>query len=148
MLVGSSEGELMGIYMEVHRHRPPVETFGERDDSILPEVVAQLGEYFEGTRTTFDVRLKLVGTPFQQEVWQALQDIPYGETTTYGELAVVLGKTMQSSRAVGLANGKNPVSIIVPCHRVVGSTGGLTGYGGGLDNKQKLLDHERADVLF
>ena len=92
MLVGSDEGELMGVYMEQHRHQPPVETFGSRDDTILPDVVQQLREYFEGTRTTFDVRLKLVGTPFQQEVWKALQDIPYGETTSYGELAVQLGQ--------------------------------------------------------
>ena len=148
MLVGSDEGELMGVYMEQHRHQPPVETFGERDDTILPDVVEQLREYFEGTRTTFDVRLRMVGTPFQREVWRALLDIPYGETTTYGELAVALGKTPQSSRAVGLANGKNPISIIVPCHRVVGSTGSLTGYGGGLERKQQLLDHERADALF
>jgi methylated-DNA-[protein]-cysteine S-methyltransferase len=147
-LVGSDEGELMAIYLAQHRHQPPVETFGERDDTILPDVVEQLREYFEGTRTTFDVRLRLVGTPFQREVWEALREIPYGETTTYGELAVQLGKTPQSSRAVGLANGKNPVSIIVPCHRVVGSTGSLTGYGGGLERKQQLLDHERADALF
>ena len=81
-------------------------------------------------------------------MWTALQDIPYGETTTYGELAAAPRQVPGASRAVGLANGKNPISIIVPCHRVVGSTGSLTGYGGGLDRKQRLLDHERADVLF
>ncbi|ADB34857.1 methylated-DNA/protein-cysteinemethyltransferase [Kribbella flavida DSM 17836] len=147
-LVGSDEGELMGIYMEQHRHRPPMETFGPRDDTILPEVVRQLTEYFDGTRTTFDVPLKLVGTPFQREVWTALTEIPYGTTTTYGELADVLGKTAAASRAVGLANGKNPISIIVPCHRVVASTGHLTGYAGGLSRKQALLSLERADALF
>jgi methylated-DNA-[protein]-cysteine S-methyltransferase len=147
-LVATDQGELAGLYMEEHRHRPPIETFGVRDDSVLPEVVQQLKEYFAGERTTFDVRLALTGTPFQQRVWTALQDIPYGETTTYGELAASLGLVPGASRAVGLANGKNPVSIIVPCHRVVGSTGSLTGYGGGLDRKQRLLDHERADVLF
>lgn len=147
-LVATDQGELAGLYMEQHRHRPPLETFGVRDDSVLPGVVQQLKEYFAGERTTFDVPLALTGTPFQQRVWTALQDIPYGETTTYGELAASLGLVPGTSRAVGLANGKNPVSIIVPCHRVVGSTGSLTGYGGGLDRKQRLLDHERADVLF
>lgn len=147
-LVAAGTGELAGLYMEQHRHRPQLETFGLRDDSILPEVQQQLKEYFAGERTTFDVPLKLTGTSFQQRVWAALQEIPYGEITTYGQLAATLGLVPGASRAVGLANGKNPVSIIVPCHRVVGSTGSLTGYGGGLDRKQRLLDHERADVLF
>ena len=147
-LVATDQGGLAGLYMEEHRHRPPLETFGVRDDSVLPEVAQQLKEYFAGERSTFDVALALTGTPFQRRVWTALQDIPYGDTTTYGELAASLGLVPGASRAVGLANGKNPVSIIVPCHRVVGSTGSLTGYGGGLDRKQRLLDHERADVLF
>ncbi|GAA0961875.1 methylated-DNA--[protein]-cysteine S-methyltransferase [Kribbella koreensis] len=147
-LVAADTGELAGLYMEQHRHRPALETFGLRDDSILPEVQQQLKEYFAGDRTTFDVPLKLTGTPFQQRVWTALKDIPYGEVITYGQLAATLGLVPGASRAVGLANGKNPVSIIVPCHRVIGSTGNLTGYGGGLDRKQALLDHERADVLF
>ena len=90
----------------------------------------------------------MTGRLGQQRVWTALQDIPYGETTTYGELAGILGLVPGASRAVGLANGKNPISIIVPCHRVVGSTGSLTGYGGGLERKQALLDHERGDALF
>ncbi|WP_433009291.1 methylated-DNA--[protein]-cysteine S-methyltransferase [Kribbella sp. CA-294648] len=147
-LVAAESGELAGLYMEKQRHLPPVETFGLRDDSILATVKQQLAEYFAGERTTFDVPLKLTGTPFQQRVWEALQDIPYGEVTTYGQLGASLGLVPGASRAVGLANGKNPVSIIVPCHRVIGSTGSLTGYGGGLDRKQRLLDHERADVLF
>jgi methylated-DNA-[protein]-cysteine S-methyltransferase len=147
-VVAADTGELAGLYMEKQRHLPQLETFGLRDDSILPMVEQQLKEYFAGERTTFDVPLKLTGTPFQQRVWEALQDIPYGEVTTYGQLAASLGLVPGASRAVGLANGKNPVSIIVPCHRVIGSTGSLTGYGGGLDRKQRLLDHERADVLF
>jgi len=146
-LVSSPAGELTGLYMEQQRHRPPEHLFGDREDGLLPEVASQLAEYFAGRRRSFTIPLRLTGTPFQQEVWTALQDIPYGETTTYGELAQLLGKP-QASRAVGLANGKNPVSIIVPCHRVVGSTGGLTGYGGGLDRKRQLLAHERADTLF
>jgi methylated-DNA-[protein]-cysteine S-methyltransferase len=147
-LVSSSDGELAGVYMEQHRHRPDLETFGARDDSVLPAVAEQLRQYFGAGRTTFDVPLRMNGTPFQRQVWNALKDIPYGETTTYGELAALLGMPRGASRAVGLANGKNPISIIVPCHRVVGSTGNLTGYGGGLERKQRLLDHERADVLF
>jgi methylated-DNA-[protein]-cysteine S-methyltransferase len=147
-VVAADTGELAGLYMEQQRHLPPLETFGLRDDSILPMVEQQLKEYFAGERKDFDVPLKLTGTPFQQRVWEALQDIPYGEVTTYGQLAASLGLAPGASRAVGLANGKNPVSIIVPCHRVIGSTGSLTGYGGGLDRKQRLLDHERADVLF
>ena len=147
-VVAADSGELARLHMVEQRHRPPEETFGLRDDSILPEVGQQLREYFAGERTTFDVPLKLNGTPFQQRVWQALLEIPYGEITTYGQLAASLGMVPGASRAVGLANGKNPVSIIVPCHRVIGSTGGLTGYGGGLDRKQWLLGHERADVLF
>jgi methylated-DNA-[protein]-cysteine S-methyltransferase len=147
-LVSSADGELTGLYMEQHRHRPDLETFGDRDDSVLPAVAEQLHEYFEAGRTTFDVPLRMHGTPFQRRVWEALRDIPYGETTTYGELGASLGLVPGASRAVGLANGKNPISIIVPCHRVIGSTGSLTGYGGGLDRKQRLLDHERADVLF
>jgi methylated-DNA-[protein]-cysteine S-methyltransferase len=147
-LVGSAGDELVGLYMEQHRHRPALETFGLRDDTILPKVVHQLAEYFAGERTTFDVPLAPVGTPFQREVWTGLLDIPYGTTTTYGELAVALGKPLTASRAVGLANGKNPISIIVPCHRVIGSTGSLTGYGGGLTRKQQLLDLERGGVLF
>ena len=147
-LVASPDDELVGLYMEQHRHRPALETFGLRDDTILPKVADQLAEYFAGERTTFDVPLAPAGTAFQQEVWAALLNIPYGTTTTYGELAVALGKPLTASRAVGLANGKNPISIIVPCHRVVGSTGSLTGYGGGLPRKQQLLDLERGDALF
>ncbi|MGC4940889.1 methylated-DNA--[protein]-cysteine S-methyltransferase [Kribbella sp. DT2] len=147
-LVATPDDELVGLYMEQQRHRPAMETFGARDDSILPKVAHQLTEYFAGERTTFDVPLAPVGTPFQQEVWTALLDIPYGTTTTYGELALTMGKPLTASRAVGLANGKNPISIIVPCHRVIGSTGSLTGYGGGLPRKQQLLDLERGDALF
>jgi methylated-DNA-[protein]-cysteine S-methyltransferase len=141
-LVGTDAGELTGLYLDGQRYRPGEERFGDRDDTALPAVTEQLDEYFRHGRTTFDVPLHLVGTPFQRRIWTALQDIPYGETTTYGALAVALGLTPQSARAVGLANGKNPISIIVPCHRLVGSTGGLTGYAGGIERKRALLDHE------
>lgn len=108
--------------------------------------VEQLDAYFAGTLTEFDVDLDVAGTPFQRRVWTALQTIPYGETRSYGQIADQIGSP-GGSRAVGLANGRNPVSIIVPCHRVIGSTGGLTGYGGGLDRKKTLLTLEKAALL-
>ncbi|MFI6514478.1 methylated-DNA--[protein]-cysteine S-methyltransferase [Spirillospora sp. NPDC050679] len=149
----ATDGALSGLYMELQRHRPAEETFGERVPSapVFEPVAEQLGAYFEGGLTAFELPLALRGTPFQQRVWAALQDIPYGETITYGQLAEEIGRP-SASRAVGLANGRNPISVIVPCHRVVGSTGGLTGYGGGLDRKRYLLDFERrhcpAETLF
>jgi methylated-DNA-[protein]-cysteine S-methyltransferase len=134
----ADDGVLSGLYMDRQRHRPHQETFGEPDDRPFAEVTEQLADYFAGTRREFDVPLALHGTEFQRTVWQALGTIPYGETLTYGQLADRIGRPT-ASRAVGLANGKNPVSIIVPCHRVIGSTGDLTGYGGGLDRKRQLL---------
>ncbi|QFZ16562.1 methylated-DNA--[protein]-cysteine S-methyltransferase [Saccharothrix syringae] len=135
-------GALSGLYMTDQRHRPAQETFGPEDAAPFGEVEAQLAQYFAGERTSFDLEVDLIGTPFQRMVWQALCDIPYGETVSYGELAARLGRPT-AARAVGLANGKNPISIVVPCHRVVGSTGDLTGYGGGLARKRHLLDFER-----
>jgi methylated-DNA-[protein]-cysteine S-methyltransferase len=140
-LVGDDDG-LVALYMVQQRHRPGPETFGEPDATAFDAVREQLGEYFEGTRTDFDLPLSLHGTPFQLTVWHELLKIPYGETISYGELAARLGNP-SASRAVGLANGKNPVSIVVPCHRVVGSKGDLTGYGGGIERKQHLLGFER-----
>ncbi|WP_026910936.1 methylated-DNA--[protein]-cysteine S-methyltransferase [Patulibacter minatonensis] len=146
-ITGSPDG-VSGLYMEDHRHRPALDEDAVRDDAAFTQVLAELREYFAGERTTFDVPIAFDrGTPFQRRVWAALVEIPYGETTTYGALAVRLGNP-GGSRAVGLANGKNPVSIVVPCHRVVGSTGALTGYGGGTDRKRFLLDLERGDTLF
>jgi methylated-DNA-[protein]-cysteine S-methyltransferase len=110
-------------------------------DARFAHVQAQLDEYFDGARTSFDLPLAPTGTPFMQRVWTALQEIPYGETMTYGELASELGS---GPRAVGRANGLNPISIIVPCHRLIGANGSLTGYGGGLEIKRALLDHERS----
>lgn len=109
---------------------------------VLTAAVEQLEEYFDGSREQFDLPLDPVGTPFQQQAWAALRTIPYGETVSYGEQAARLGDR-NKARAVGAANGKNPISIIVPCHRVVGSTGSLTGFAGGLDRKSWLLSHER-----
>lgn len=115
----------------------------EQADDVLEECRRQLGEYFSGTRRTFDVPLVLEGTAFQKKVWQALCKIPYGTVWSYGDLAREIGNP-KAVRAVGGANHKNPVSIIVPCHRVIGSDGSLTGYGGGLDKKEFLLRLEGA----
>ncbi|WP_216216075.1 methylated-DNA--[protein]-cysteine S-methyltransferase [Amycolatopsis aidingensis] len=136
------DGVLAGLYMERQRYRPPQDTFGHRDAGPFRDVVAQLDAYFAGERTEFDLPLTLLGTPFQRTVWAELREIPYGETVSYGELAERIGRPT-ASRAVGLANGKNPIGVIVPCHRVVGSTGDLTGYGGGIERKRHLLDFER-----
>ncbi|MEV0266811.1 methylated-DNA--[protein]-cysteine S-methyltransferase [Streptomyces sp. NPDC050617] len=138
----ASDGTLCGLYMTEQRHRPPEETFGAPDDTPFTETVRQLNAYFAGEITEFDLPLHLDGTPFQRRVWSELQRIPYGETVSYGQLADRI-EAPGASRAVGLANGKNPISIIVPCHRVVGSTGSLTGYGGGIARKRRLLDFER-----
>ena len=105
------------------------------------DILKQLQEYFDGARTHFQVNLDLKGTTFQRQVWKALQEIPYGRTTSYGAIAKQVGRP-QASRAVGAANGQNPVSIIVPCHRVIGANGQLVGYGGGLPIKQALLELE------
>jgi methylated-DNA-[protein]-cysteine S-methyltransferase len=114
---------------------------------VLPDVRQQLTAYFAGQLEEFDLTLALLGTPFQQEVWDALRRVPYGQTCTYGELAAAIGRP-SAVRAVGAANGRNPVCIVVPCHRVVGSTGQLTGYAGGVDKKAKLLALERGATLF
>ncbi|MDH6696941.1 methylated-DNA--[protein]-cysteine S-methyltransferase [Streptomyces griseoviridis] len=143
----ADDGVLCGVYMTEQRHRPPEESFGPRDDTPFGETREQLGAYFAGELKEFTVQLRLHGTPFQRTVWEQLLAIPYGETRSYGQLADALGNPL-ASRAVGLANGRNPVSIIVPCHRVVGAGGGLTGYGGGLSRKQRLLDFESGSALF
>ena len=140
------DGVLSGVYMEAHRHAPGFETLGERDDEVLAEAVRQLGAYFAGELTIFDLPLApAVGTPFQRRVWAALTEVGYGETASYGELAAAIGQPT-ASRAVGMANGRNPLSIVVPCHRVVGSNGKLVGYGGGVERKRFLLDLERSTL--
>jgi len=112
-------------------------------NAVLARACEQLAEYFAGTRTTFAVPLEPAGTPFQRRVWEALRAIPYGATLSYSELARRLGD-VRATRAVGAANGRNPIPIVVPCHRVVGADGSLTGFGGGLDRKRWLLEHEGA----
>ena len=137
------DGCLVGLHLEEQR-RPLVPSPGtRRDDAGFDDVRAQLDEYFAGERTTFDVPLWLEGTEFQRCVWDALSAIPYGETISYGELARRVGNPKASP--VGLANGRNPVAIIVPCHRVIAADGTLGGYGGGLGRKTVLLDLEAAN---
>jgi methylated-DNA-[protein]-cysteine S-methyltransferase len=140
----ASDGEaLTGLYMTDQRHRPELPHAEGDDDAVLAAAREQLAEYFAGERREFDLPLKPAGTPFQRAVWEALREIPYGETAGYGELANRLGRP-GAARAVGLANGRNPIAIVVPCHRVIGAAGALTGYGGGLERKRYLLELESA----
>ncbi len=156
LLLTSDGSSLTGLYMAEYKHGPDVSENGEnivypagwvyRDDAEpFTEAKAQLAAYFDGALTEFNLPLAMRGTEFQKRVWEELVKVPYGTTTSYGELARRIGNP-NASRAVGLANGHNPISIIVPCHRVIGSNGKLTGYGGGLPRKDALLTFE-ASVL-
>lgn len=140
LTLAGENGKLTHLLMLDHSHAPD-RTGWRRDDTAFADVVEQLGAYFAGDLTEFDLSYEMVGTDFQRRVWAALLTIPYGQTRSYGELAMQIGAP-KASRAVGLANGRNPISIIVPCHRVIGSNGSLTGYGGGIDRKRLLLDLE------
>lgn len=142
LTLAGREGCLMHLRMVDQTYEPSHEGW-EPDDSAFADAVAQLEEYFAGTRTDFTVTLDLVGTAFQRRVWDALLTIPYGETRSYGEVARQIGAP-GAFRAVGLANGHNPIGIIVPCHRVIGANGSLTGYGGGIDRKRALLQLEKS----
>ncbi|MBS1790380.1 MAG: methylated-DNA--[protein]-cysteine S-methyltransferase [Acidobacteria bacterium] len=143
-LLLSTDGEsLTSLTMVVQRHGPFFSEDWKRDDDAKPfaEARKQLAAYFAGELTKFDLPLAMRGTEFQKQVWRELQTIPFGVTISYGELAERVGNP-NSSRAVGAANGRNPISIIVPCHRVIGANGKLTGYGGGMERKEWLLAHE------
>ena len=141
LLMGTRE-HLTGLYMERHDPAPSAAVqSGVRDDRPFSQVKRQLEEYFAGTRTSFDLPIQPEGTEFQRRVWNVLLEIPYGTTISYLELARRIGDE-KAARAVGLANGLNPISIIVPCHRVIGADGSLTGYGGGIERKRWLLQHE------
>lgn len=137
----AEDDALAGLYQSDQRHLPTAASFGARDDTALPQVREQLAAYFDGALEQFDVPLALRGTPFQVQVWAALRDVPYGSTCTYGDLAAAIGRPT-AIRAVGAANGRNPVCIVIPCHRVVGADGSLTGYAGGVGRKRYLLDLE------
>lgn len=142
LLISNGEA-LTGLHMHDSRYAPEIGGDWLEDASAppLPETRRQLEEYFEGRRTAFVLPMQPAGTEFQNRVWSELLRIPFGTTITYGELARRVGDP-KASRAVGLANGRNPIGIIVPCHRVIGANGKLTGYAGGLDRKQQLLRHE------
>jgi len=133
---------LTGLYLPTGKRPKRPEPSWDRDDGAFDDVGNQLAQYFAGQRTRFELDLNPAGTHFQQRVWMHLRTIPYGRTATYGETARAIGAP-EAVRAVGLANGRNPISIVVPCHRVIGANGSLTGYGGGLDAKRWLLDLER-----
>src|SRR5450759_3675363 len=142
----AEEGAIVGLYMNLQRHRPDDDELGEpdpqgREAAPFKAASDQLHAYFAGDLTVFTLSLAPRGSDFQQRVCAALQEIPYGHTESYGELAERIGSP-GGARAVGLANGKNPIGIIIPCHRVVGADGSLTGYGGGLERKKQLLDLE------
>jgi methylated-DNA-[protein]-cysteine S-methyltransferase len=136
LLVGDEHG-LQQLHMSPYRIEPE----WHNEPEPFAKATEQLEQYFAGERSDFELELDMRGTNFQQAVWSALLTIPYGETRSYGEIATQIGRP-DRARAVGAANGSNPVSIIVPCHRVIGADGSLTGYGGGLERKRWLLDHE------
>ncbi len=149
LLLAADAVGIVGVYFEPHRWGPTANEVASwrRDDAagVLAAAREQLAAYFARELTAFDLPLAPRGTPFQERVWRALRDIPYGTTTTYGELARRLGDPL-ATRAVGAANGRNPLSIVVPCHRVIGADGTLTGFGGGIDRKRWLLAHEGAHL--
>jgi methylated-DNA-[protein]-cysteine S-methyltransferase len=142
LMISSDGVALTGLYMGTPSKRPSMDQW-QQDPNVSPlrETAKQLSEYFSGQRRKFELPLKFNGTEFQQRVWNALTEIPFGETRTYSQLARQIGNPA-ACRAVGLANGKNPIAVIVPCHRVIGADGSLTGFGGGLPRKEWLLGHE------
>ncbi len=138
LLTADTRG-ITGLYMNTKAKLPDERS--RRDDAVFHEAKHQMDAYFAGRLKVFDLPIVFTGTPFQNDVWRALCDIPFGETLSYGGLARRVGRP-SASRAVGAANGRNPISIVVPCHRVIGADGSLTGYGGGMDRKRWLLQHE------
>jgi methylated-DNA-[protein]-cysteine S-methyltransferase len=138
----AGEGSVLTHLRMVDQTYAPSRADWVSDDRAFPDAVDQLQAYFAGERTAFELQLDLRGSQFYRRVWEALLSIPYGETRSYGEIARQIGAP-GAARAVGLANGRNPIAIVVPCHRVIGASGGLTGYGGGLDRKRALLELER-----
>jgi methylated-DNA-[protein]-cysteine S-methyltransferase len=142
LVVADDADRLRGLYLPAHKGGPALAP-GRRDGGgVIKRAAAQLDEYFAGDRTEFDLPLATAGSTLQEQVWAALRAVPFGATTTYGRIARALGMGLQAARAVGRANARNPLSIIVPCHRVVGASGSLTGYAGGLEVKRRLLAHE------
>jgi methylated-DNA-[protein]-cysteine S-methyltransferase len=141
-IVADDADRLCGLYLPNHRRGLDVADIGRDSNGVIEQAETQLGEYFGGTRTEFDLPLATSGSFLEEHVWSMLATIPYATTTTYGEIAAELGLGRGAARAVGTANARNPISIILPCHRVVGVSGSLTGYAGGLEAKRHLLDLE------
>lgn len=146
LLVTSDGAALTSLTMTQHRHGVTITPDWVADEAPFAAARTQLDAYFAGTLRVFDLPLHASGTVFQQRVWQALLDVSFGHTQSYGELARRIGRP-KAARAIGLANGRNPISIIVPCHRVIGADGSLTGYGGGIERKRWLLNHEQGDGM-
>jgi methylated-DNA-[protein]-cysteine S-methyltransferase len=146
ILILATGDALSGLYVADHHRAPQPRAGSIEGGRAIEKISAQITEYFDGNRTEFDVPLALEGTAFQREVWQALLGVGYGKTASYLDIARAIGKP-EAVRAVGMANGSNPVSIVVPCHRVIGSNGSLTGYGWGTERKKWLLDFERTPRL-
>jgi methylated-DNA-[protein]-cysteine S-methyltransferase len=141
LLLLGDEHALHGLHMQDGRKPTRIDPSWEPSPVPFADVRRQLSEYFDGERVTFDGELVMAGSAFEQSVWRALREIPYGETVSYGEIARRVGQP-SAARAVGVANGRNPIAVIVPCHRVIGADGSLTGYGGGLERKRLLLELE------
>lgn len=144
ILIASRDGKLVGLWFEQQKYYPDMSKhtdWVEETTPVLQQAAAQLNAYFRGDRQPFDLPLAPAGTPFQQRVWEALQQIPAGSTLTYGGLAKQLGNP-RAVRAVAAAVGRNPISVIIPCHRVIGSNGSLTGYAGGVEKKAWMLERE------
>jgi methylated-DNA-[protein]-cysteine S-methyltransferase len=145
LLLTGDDQALTGLYLlDAGEHSASIRPEWARREGGFARATAQLGEYFGGSRTEFDLPLAPRGTDFQLAVWAQLIGIPFGVTRSYGDIALALGKSLVASRAVGLANGRNPISIIIPCHRVIGADGSMTGYGWGVERKEWLLRHEGA----
>ena len=143
IILTAVDGVLSGVYTDADGHRPPADSLGKPDPAAFTEAAEQLRAWFAGETTAFDVAMEpVIGTPFQRRVWAALAEIGYGQTATYGEVAAAVGQPT-AVRAVGAANARNPLCIVVPCHRVVGADGSLTGYSGGIERKSWLLNHEQ-----
>jgi methylated-DNA-[protein]-cysteine S-methyltransferase len=141
LLLTSDGTALTGLFTHGHKSSNRQSSERSHNDKVLEAAREELAAYYEGKLQAFEVKLAPVGTPFQQRVWRALLEIPFGETESYGQLARRIGSPT-AARAVGMANGRNPIAIIIPCHRVIGTSGALVGYGGGLPRKRWLLDHE------
>ena len=145
ILLTGDDRALTGLYLlDAGEHSASIRPEWVPRADGFPQATAQLAEYFDGTRIEFDLPLAPRGTQFQLAVWAQLSRIPFGVTLSYGDVALALGKSLVASRAVGLANGRNPISIVIPCHRVIGADGSMTGYGWGVDRKEWLLRHEGA----